>query len=121
MTIQHRNSFHEFDAIYYLQQFVEHDRIVIIWSDALVLPSQKLQYRAQSHMTITSSGSHPTSGCVVHTNIKLYRKSDGVELNQLPESTKKAHNMALGALSAEMRRFWQAEQRRKDISLLNNT
>ncbi|POM62739.1 hypothetical protein PHPALM_28060 [Phytophthora palmivora] len=112
LTMHYRNCVLEFNSIYNIQKFVEHNRIVIAWSGILVLPSQSLQYRTQGYSTITPSKANSTEGCVVRTKATLYREDVGVDSNQHPEITEKAHNIAFGVLSVKIRSFWQTEQMR---------
>ncbi|KAK1929530.1 hypothetical protein P3T76_014928 [Phytophthora citrophthora] len=108
LPLQHKQCILHFEWFYYVEKIVLDDQIVIVWSDAVLLPSHKLKYRTHGYTVIT-----PTeSGCGVRTKVKLYRERNGEDLVEESTSMKQAHDIAFGALSIKMRRFWQAEQRR---------
>ncbi|KAL3670965.1 hypothetical protein V7S43_004150 [Phytophthora oleae] len=108
LPLHHKKWVLHFESLYHLEKIVEEDRIVIVWSDALLLPSQKLQYRTHGYTAITQT----EAGCVVRTKVKLYRERSGGNLDEESATTRQAHDIAFGALSIKMRHFCQTEQNR---------
>ncbi|KAE8879014.1 hypothetical protein PF005_g22284 [Phytophthora fragariae] len=99
-----------FDKFHFLRKFEEEGRVVIIWSDCLLLSSSRqLQYRTLGYTVISPAEVNPSTECVVHTELKLQMEFGG-ELP--PKGLEETYNMALGALGRLLRGFWNAEQNR---------
>ncbi|KAG7382695.1 hypothetical protein PHYBOEH_010391, partial [Phytophthora boehmeriae] len=109
-TLSHSKGSYEFGKLHFLRKFEEKDRVVIIWSDILLLPSKRLQVRTFAYSVIERSRTDPMHASVKHTWLKL--QADFIDGNRPTEVMKQTQESVLGAMSREMRKYWNYEQNR---------
>ncbi|RLN51348.1 hypothetical protein BBJ29_009045 [Phytophthora kernoviae] len=112
VTLSHRGGTFKFGKLHFLRKFEEKDRVVIIWSDILLLPSKKLQVHALAYSVIARSNAASINTSVMHTMLKLQVDCINGSGEQPSGEIKQTQDIVLGAMTREMRAYWQYEQNR---------
>ncbi|KAG2507300.1 hypothetical protein JM16_008434 [Phytophthora kernoviae] len=112
VTLSHCGGTFEFGKLHFLRKFEEKDRVVIIWADILLLPSKKLQVHALAYSVIARSNAASINTSVMHTMLKLQVDCINGSGEQPSGEIKQTQDIVLGAMTREMRAYWQYEQNR---------
>ncbi|KAL4145121.1 hypothetical protein PRNP1_012794 [Phytophthora ramorum] len=101
MELRGRTQAIHVNGLQLLRKYEEADRVMLVRSNLLLLPTESLQFRNNCWTTITPSATNPRES-VVRTCVQLYAESkDGLSIQQ--QDFDDAKNLALNALSGMYR------------------
>ncbi|KAL4165587.1 hypothetical protein KRP22_014297 [Phytophthora ramorum] len=104
VTLHHLDESLQFEKLHYVRKISEPDKITLVYSAILLLHSEGLKFCINGLTTIMPLPADPLHTCAVHTVVKLHvDKKPGQE-------SPFAQDVALGALSKDIRLYRQSEQ-----------
>lgn len=89
------------------RMFIEGDRIVLIMSTVMLLPTDGLRFHDSGWMTISPSGTGNDSACVIETRYQVCAETDSTA-SLVTEDLSSTRDFVLHKLAA-MARMWQQQ------------